>query len=991
MNDGGGPRDTRAHENAREVDDSRLLQDILRAVMAREDAGHTWKVETREPWCVVTPPEGRMRDQGWKLHVSATQLSAPVVLSRVAEVLVRGGCAFKFARGLRELGRLLDGDCDRGSGGKFVTAYPADDERFRELATELDRVTDGLPGPVILSDRRLRPGSLVHYRFGVFGASPVLSNDGGFESMLTAPDGRRQKDERLAWFSPPSWAPAPPLQKALQEAPAEALPEAPAPLVASGTAEPGAVLLGGRFLVREAIRQSYRGGVYRAADQHTGAEVVVKQARPHVLGSLTGRDARDALRHEAKIMDLLGPLGLTPRKVALFTHQENVFLAEESVPGVTLRQWASERAVTEWRGQGAPPAEAVDKAVQLADIMTAVHDQGLVLRDFTPNNLMVTPDGRLRLIDLEHVVPAGSRVARAYTTAYAGREQTSAPWFGPAPSPRSDLFSLGATVFYLVTGIDPLLPADEPRPGTAGRPDEERLEALVTAIASRMPALRSLSPLVRGLMRDDPEERWSLKQTRDFLAAAGRPGRRRTEGPPITMKRTLRDATTDTLREAVGDVMKERLLADGLRHVLRTMTPEGPRLWKAGAFGDTTDPCNVQHGAGGVLAVLTRSAQVLGGDPHGIPHRDRHGDLRGDLHGDLRGDDLGAELREGVAAVAGWIGGRLFDIPRVLPGLYFGRSGTAWALHDAARFLGDDHMAARAVELAKRVPVEWPNPDICHGAAGAGMAQLHLWTSTGDPEPARRAVLAADCVLNAARERDGHLMWPIPATFDSSLAGLTHYGFAHGVAGAGTFLLYAGLATGRPEYLRAAHRAGETLEAVADVEDGAAWWPSGEAGEPSRSRLRHWCSGSSGVGTFLIRLWRATGERRFRDLAEAAAVAIRRDRWYSSVSACHGLAGDGEFLLDLAGFTGDRRYRDWAEELATVMYARHAVRDGLLVLPDESGMHVHVGYNTGLSGALGFLLRLRHGGPRWWMPDELLAQEGRAHTDRRRPAAVMAS
>jgi lantibiotic modifying enzyme len=351
----------------------------------------------------------------------------------------------------------------------------------------------------------------------------------------------------------------------------------------------------------------------------------------------------------------------------------------------------------------------------------------------------------------------------------------------------------------------------------------------------------------------------------------------------------------------------------------------------------------VEHGAAGVLGVLTRAARQLGDD----------------------------HLRAGVATVAGWIGQRLFDIPRILPGLYFGRSGTAWALYDAARLLGDDALATRAIELAKRVPVRWPNPDISHGAAGAGMSQLYLWKATGDPDLMRRGVAAADTVLQAARERDGQLVWPIPADFDSTLAGLTHYGFAHGVAGTGAFLLYAGLATDRPEYLDAARRAGQTLEAVVEADGAAAWWPSGED-NPESLRKRHWCSGSSGVGTFLVRLWAATGEQRFRDLAEAAAAAIRRDRWYSTTATCHGLAGDGDYLLDLLDFTGEQRYQDWATELASVMHAWNTTRDGLMVLPDESWIDVTVGYHTGLSGALGFLLRLRHGGSRWWMPDEIL-------------------
>src|SRR5262249_19549821 len=135
-----------------EGDDSQLLVDIVRATLTRETT-RAWKVEPAQFWCTVTPLERPSRDQGRKPHVPATLLAAPVVLARVAEVLVRAGCMFKFARGLEQLGELLSNTCERGSGGKFVTAYPSDDEQFRQLAVDLDRVTDRLPGPAILSDR----------------------------------------------------------------------------------------------------------------------------------------------------------------------------------------------------------------------------------------------------------------------------------------------------------------------------------------------------------------------------------------------------------------------------------------------------------------------------------------------------------------------------------------------------------------------------------------------------------------------------------------------------------------------------------------------------------------------------------------------------------------------------------------------------------------------------------------------------------------------
>lgn len=57
----------------------------------------------------------------------------------------------------------------------------------------------------MLSDRRYLPDSQVYYRYGVFSAAPELTNDGGFASRLTDPEGRPVKDERNAWYSPPAW------------------------------------------------------------------------------------------------------------------------------------------------------------------------------------------------------------------------------------------------------------------------------------------------------------------------------------------------------------------------------------------------------------------------------------------------------------------------------------------------------------------------------------------------------------------------------------------------------------------------------------------------------------------------------------------------------------------------------------------------------------------------------------------------------------------
>jgi hypothetical protein len=445
------------------------------------------------------------------------------------------------------------------------------------------------------------------------------------------------------------------------------------------------------------------------------------------------------------------------------------------------------------------------------------------------------------------------------------------------------------------------------------------------------------APLLLGLLPDGPAPQWDLTRTSRFL-----------NGIATTVPQPPRS-------ERSPAVPLERLLSDGLLRLLAEATPESQARWGLGPNGEKTDPAGVQYGVAGVLAVLTRAARLRGGD----------------------------DTRTGVAALARWIDGRLFDHAQPLPGLYFGRSGAAWALYDAATFLGDETMATRAVELLTQIPVKGANADVTLGTAGAGLAHLHLWRKTGDALLRQRIIECADGILGAAHDHDGRLSWLPPE------GGPAWNGFAHGLAGIGTFLLECAVATGRVDCLRAAQRAGETLHAAADVHEGAAWWPASAEPDPGAARLRlsHWCNGSSGIGTFLIRLWAATGDPRHRELAEAAATAVRLDTWYANNSTCHGLPGNGDFLLDLAQHTGDDRYRRWATEHAEAMYARHTIRDGLMLLPDESGKTVALSYGAGAAGTLGFLLRLHHGGPRMWMPNTHALPPTRVAGTQRQPAA----
>lgn len=899
----------------------------VRGLLAGRDG---WCLEPRGPWWLVLPPGYRPREQGWKLHVSATVADAAAVLCAAARVLVADPCAFKFAATTRTV-RLIGGrGCDRSAAGKFLTAYPDDDTHLARLADELDAATRGLTGPAILSDRAYRPGSLVYYRFGGFQNRTVLDNDGMFQQVLTAPDGGVVPDRREAWFAPPRWAPAPLPDPAPRPTRTRAPGQAPggATGTTSGPSTTRAVLLGGRFLVRTAIRHSAKGGVFLAEDtdlDRPAGEVVVKQARPYTESDSSGRDSRDLLRNEARMLDLLAPLGLAPARITTFTQDNQLFLAEHRVAGTPLRHWVDVRAA----GRPGPPRdESITLARRLVDLLVAVHRAGVVVRDLSPTNVMVDPDGQPVLVDLELATPAGELARRGGTPGYQAPEQAAGDAEQTRAATTEDLFSLGALFFLLATGNDPVLPHDQPPGATRVTDRLVRWSDHVVAHTAGVTAADVLTPAIRGLLHPEPAQRWPLARVRRSLDDSS------VSAVPATVTRA----------RPAGRV---RLLDEGLAHLLATMTPDNPtRLWPTGETGGQTDPCNVQHGAAGILSVLTRIAQAA--DPN-LP------EARPAVH----------TAAEWIArALSGPVDGR--EVNGALPGLYFGRAGTAWALHDAARLLDRPRLADQAVELALRLPMAWPNADLTHGLAGAGLTHLHLAEQTGDPRLTERAWQYAATVAGRVHRTDEGVFWPVPRSFDSRLAGLVHYGFAHGVAGIGWFLLAAARMFADDDHLALAREAGSTLCSAADRDGEAAWWPARPGGS---GRFAHWCSGSSGVGTFLLRLFRDTGEARFGELAEAAAHAVHQARWRGLPSTCHGLAGDGEFLLDAAEILAEPRYRGWAEDLADLLYLRHAVMDGRTVVPDETGRTVVADYNTGLAGAVAFLFRLRHGGQRLWMAD----------------------
>ena len=129
----------------------------------------------------------------------------------------------------------------------------------------------------------------------------------------------------------------------------------------------------------------------------------------------------------------------------VFTEDRRVYLVLEHVEGQSLRQLVSQNGPVSQE-------EAVRIGAEMCKVLTYLHSQGIVHRDFTPDNIILMPDGALKVIDFS---VAGSSVNVKDGDCVGKHSYTPAEQFRGQPCPQSDLYALGATLYFLTVGSDP--------------------------------------------------------------------------------------------------------------------------------------------------------------------------------------------------------------------------------------------------------------------------------------------------------------------------------------------------------------------------------------------------------------------------------------------------------------------------------------------------------------------------------------------------------
>jgi hypothetical protein len=244
------------------------------------------------------------------------------------------------------------------------------------------------------------------------------------------------------------------------------------------------------------------GEVYRARDTRLGRDVAAKVLPPEFASS---PDRLRRFEQEARAVAALDhPNILAIHDVG--THEGSPYLVEELLEGESLRERLRSGALA--------PRKAVELAVQACAGLAAAHDKGVVHRDLKPENLFVTKDGRVKILDFglaKLVSPQeGEGLATAATAAESetGMVVGTAAYMSPeqvrgqAVDPRSDIFSVGAVLYEMVTGrrafargtaadtMSAILKEDPPEPGSVGVDVPPALQRVVLHCLEKNPVER---------------------------------------------------------------------------------------------------------------------------------------------------------------------------------------------------------------------------------------------------------------------------------------------------------------------------------------------------------------------------------------------------------------------------------------------------------------------------------------------------------------------
>ncbi|WP_126248069.1 class III lanthionine synthetase LanKC N-terminal domain-containing protein [Chitinophaga rhizosphaerae] len=417
--------------------------------------------------------------QGWIIHISIVRWQLEHALAEILPVLAGLKTPFKVVQNKMVARMILDGALGLEKLGKVITLYPNSSAAAITLIVNLEPITQKYKGPKILTD--LEVGTNIYTRFGSFVPPSNLP------ATVMAPNGQTETDQYAIPYTPQPWLNVP-FEKVSKPKQVKQY----------------------QYRVMSPLRENPKGGVFKGVYLKNGLipkVCVIKEGIRNMWSNEADLDMGDRIKWQYDLLRLFEEDEVFPKAYDIVEEEERIVILMEFIESVTLREFieAKNKSSVPWIAMSPDvKAEILNVLKQTALIIEKMHQKGILHRDITPENFVVTEKNKVLGLDIEmaYDIQQGFPLP-AFQFGTEGFAPTNQRDENRIPKSSDDIYGLGATVFSSITNVPPGV--------LSGQSKERRLELLRELIGDNI-----ITKMIYESVH--PDERRRPKAS-DFVAA----------------------------------------------------------------------------------------------------------------------------------------------------------------------------------------------------------------------------------------------------------------------------------------------------------------------------------------------------------------------------------------------------------------------------------------------------------------------------------------
>lgn len=674
----------------------------------------------------------------------------------------------------------------------------------------------------------------------------------------------------------------------------------------------GGKRIGYNYIIIKSLKESQKNDVIKCLYIKSLTKFgfcVIKEGTYGDTKDKDGRDIKDRLVWQKQLHEQLQGKVRVPRYIGSFEERGNYYLVIEKIKGKSLYIACREKVdeIREGLISGNSLGRSfLDYMIQVTSLLEGLHDNQIIHRDVSANNFIVSPSGKVAIIDMELSYSFGRQLPsppfQLGTFGYMSPQQEKCY----EPSVKDDIFSVGAILFQVWTGISPFKMTHIP------------MDDLSKKIVFFIPDKAMASIIIQCLQRE-PEKRPCLREVRRVMEEYKHDlclKEKRPLSKPILFSK---EEIIATLQRIIG-TLASPLLADENKGWFAEDT--GREEQKDKKKINKAWYTSFSKGAAGVLYTLAKANQAGFDTSVCAPH-----------------------IQKALRLIQKKYMARINE---VAPDLHIGSSGIAAALSIAIREKLIQPKSVHFEWISKLISVANVNANYSSGIAGQGLAHFHCYPFL-QKDQSRQKLQSYVSRLLAIQEKDGS--WINEKNLRKKKA---TRGFARGTAGILYFLLEYASRMQDKQAIAAAKRGLNWLMKKSIHRNGSIQWKTSE----KKKIFSRWSDGAPGIALTFLKAYALWGDIRYKKFATGALLSNPKYIVDNGLGQYSGLSGLGEIYLEAYNILQEDEWlerADWIAQVIMQMKKEHSEYGPYWLVEHER--QATSDFMNGNSGVLHFLLR----------------------------------